>query len=99
MTRHCSGGQEAPRREDSLQRVTQRLLAQRAARECSVKVSEDELLAEVRTVAADEWEQARRIESNSAAKGELTCSSSKPATTGIRTGARPGAVLYGPGRR
>jgi Arc/MetJ-type ribon-helix-helix transcriptional regulator len=37
---------------------TQRLLAHWAAREGSVKVSEDELLAEVRTVGADEWEQA-----------------------------------------
>ena len=35
-----------------------RLLAHWAAREGSVKVSEDELLAEVRTVGADEWEQA-----------------------------------------
>jgi hypothetical protein len=81
-----------------LQWVTQRLLAQRPARECSVKVSEDELLAKVRTVAADEWEQARRIESNRAAKEELTCSSSKPATTSNRTGARPGrrALRAGP---
>ena len=37
---------------------TQRLLAHWAAREGSVKVSEDEPLAEVRTVGADEWEQA-----------------------------------------
>jgi hypothetical protein len=37
---------------------TQRFLAHWAAREGSVKVSEDELLAEVRTVGADEWEQA-----------------------------------------
>ena len=37
---------------------TQRLLAHLAAREGAVKVSEDELLAEVRTVGADEWEQA-----------------------------------------
>ena len=37
---------------------TQRLLAHWAAREGSVKVSEDELLAEVRVVSADEWEQA-----------------------------------------
>ncbi len=37
---------------------TQRLLAHWAARDGSVKVSEDELLAEVRTVGADEWEQA-----------------------------------------
>ena len=37
---------------------TQRLLAHWAARDGSVKVGEDELLAEVRTVGADEWEQA-----------------------------------------
>lgn len=37
---------------------TQRLLAHWASRDGSVKVSEDELLAEVRTVGADEWEQA-----------------------------------------
>jgi hypothetical protein len=37
---------------------TQRLLAHWAAREGSVKVSEDELLAEVRIAGADEWEQA-----------------------------------------
>jgi Ribbon-helix-helix protein, copG family len=37
---------------------TQRLLAHWAARDGSVKVSEDELLAEVRVVGADEWEQA-----------------------------------------
>jgi len=37
---------------------TQRLLAHWAARDGGVKVSEDELLAEVRTVGADEWEQA-----------------------------------------
>ena len=37
---------------------TQRLLAHWAAREGGVKVSEDELLAEVRLVGADEWEQA-----------------------------------------
>lgn len=37
---------------------TQRLLAHWAARDGSLKVSEDELLAEVRTVGADEWEQA-----------------------------------------
>ena len=37
---------------------TQRLLAHWAAREGSVKVSEDELLAEVRIVGADEWEHA-----------------------------------------
>jgi hypothetical protein len=37
---------------------TQRLLAHWATREGSVKVSEDELLAEVRTVGAEEWEQA-----------------------------------------
>ena len=37
---------------------TQRLLAHWAARDGGVKVSEDELLAEVRSVGADEWEQA-----------------------------------------
>jgi hypothetical protein len=37
---------------------TQRLLAHWASRDGSVKVGEDELLAEVRTVGADEWEQA-----------------------------------------
>jgi Arc/MetJ-type ribon-helix-helix transcriptional regulator len=37
---------------------TQRLLAHWATREGSVKVSEDELLAEVRIAGADEWEQA-----------------------------------------
>jgi hypothetical protein len=37
---------------------TQRLLAHWAARDGAVKVSEDELLAEVRAVGADEWEQA-----------------------------------------
>jgi len=37
---------------------TQRLLAHWAARDGSVKVGEDELLAEVRAVGADEWEQA-----------------------------------------
>jgi len=37
---------------------TQRLLAHWAARDGGVKVSEDELLAEVRAVGADEWEQA-----------------------------------------
>ena len=37
---------------------TQRLLAHWASRDGAVKVSEDELLAEVRTVGADEWEQA-----------------------------------------
>ncbi len=37
---------------------TQRLLAHWAARDGSLKVSEDELLAEVRTVGVDEWEQA-----------------------------------------
>ena len=37
---------------------TQRLLAHWAAREGGVKVSEDELLVEVRLVGADEWEQA-----------------------------------------
>jgi hypothetical protein len=35
-----------------------RLLAHWAARAGAVKVSEDELLAEVRAVSADEWEQA-----------------------------------------
>jgi hypothetical protein len=35
-----------------------RLLAHWAARDGSVKVSEDELLAEVRVTGADEWEQA-----------------------------------------
>jgi hypothetical protein len=37
---------------------TQRLLAHWAAGNGGVKVNEDELLAEVRTVGADEWEQA-----------------------------------------
>ena len=37
---------------------TQRLLAHWAARDGGVKLSEDELLAEVRTVGADEWDQA-----------------------------------------
>jgi hypothetical protein len=37
---------------------TQRLLAHWAARDGDVKVSEDELLAEVRAVGADEWDQA-----------------------------------------
>jgi hypothetical protein len=37
---------------------TQRLLAHWAARDGDVRVSEDELLAEVRSVGADEWEQA-----------------------------------------
>ena len=37
---------------------TQRLLAFWAARDRSVNVSEDELLAEVRVAGADEWEQA-----------------------------------------
>jgi hypothetical protein len=37
---------------------TQRLLAHWAARDGGVKVSEDELLAEVRAVGTDEWEQA-----------------------------------------
>src|SRR6266571_7571371 len=37
---------------------TQRLLAHWASRDRAVKVSEDELLAEVRVVSADEWEQA-----------------------------------------
>ena len=37
---------------------TQRLLAHWAARDGGIKVNEDELLAEVRTVGTDEWEQA-----------------------------------------
>jgi Arc/MetJ-type ribon-helix-helix transcriptional regulator len=37
---------------------TQRLLAHWAARDGGLKISEDELLAEVRSVGADEWEQA-----------------------------------------
>ncbi len=37
---------------------TQRLLAHWAARDGGVRVNEDELLAEVRSVGADEWEQA-----------------------------------------
>jgi hypothetical protein len=37
---------------------TQRLLAHWATRDGGVKVSEDELLAELRAVGADEWEQA-----------------------------------------
>jgi hypothetical protein len=37
---------------------TLRLLAHWAARDGAVKVNEDELLAEVRVVGADEWEQA-----------------------------------------
>lgn len=37
---------------------TQRLLAHWASRDGGVKVNEDELLAEVRLVSADEWEQA-----------------------------------------
>jgi len=37
---------------------TQRLLAHWAAREGAVKVSEEELMAELRSVSADEWEQA-----------------------------------------
>jgi hypothetical protein len=37
---------------------TQRLLAHWATRDGAVKVSEDELLAEVRSVGADEWDQA-----------------------------------------
>jgi hypothetical protein len=37
---------------------TQRLLAHWATRDRAVKVSEDELMAEVRVVSADEWEQA-----------------------------------------
>jgi hypothetical protein len=53
---------------------TQRLLAHWAAREGSVKVSEDELLAEVRTVGADEWEQAV-----TEAEQDLPESSNRPA--------------------
>jgi hypothetical protein len=37
---------------------TQRLLAHWASRDGAVRVSEDELMAEVRIVSADEWEQA-----------------------------------------
>ena len=37
---------------------TQRLLAHWATRDGGVKVNEDELLAELRAVGADEWEQA-----------------------------------------
>lgn len=37
---------------------TQRLLAHWASRDGAVKVSEEELMAEVRVVSADEWEQA-----------------------------------------
>jgi hypothetical protein len=37
---------------------TQRLLAHWASRDRAVKVSEDELMAEVRIASADEWEQA-----------------------------------------
>jgi hypothetical protein len=37
---------------------TQRFLAHWATRDGAVRVSEDELLAEVRSVGADEWEQA-----------------------------------------
>ena len=37
---------------------TQRLLAHWATRDGAVKISEDQLLAEVRSVGADEWEQA-----------------------------------------
>jgi ribbon-helix-helix CopG family protein len=37
---------------------TQRLLAHWAARDGTVKVSEEELMAELRNVSADEWEQA-----------------------------------------
>jgi len=37
---------------------TQRLLAHWATRDRAVKVSEEELMAEVRVVSADEWEQA-----------------------------------------
>jgi hypothetical protein len=37
---------------------TQRILAHWATRDRAVKVSEEELMAEVRVVSADEWEQA-----------------------------------------
>jgi hypothetical protein len=37
---------------------TQRLLAHWASRDGTVKVSEEELMAELRNVSADEWEQA-----------------------------------------
>src|SRR5262249_27518363 len=37
---------------------TQRLLAHWASRDGAVKVSEEELIAELRNVSADEWEQA-----------------------------------------
>ena len=37
---------------------TQRLLAHWASRDGAVKVSEEELMAELRIVSADEWEQA-----------------------------------------
>jgi hypothetical protein len=37
---------------------TQRLLAHWASRDRAVRVSEDELMAEVRIVSADEWEEA-----------------------------------------
>jgi hypothetical protein len=37
---------------------TQRLLAHWATRDRTMKVSEEELMAEVRVVSADEWEQA-----------------------------------------
>jgi hypothetical protein len=37
---------------------TQRLLAHWATRDSAVKISEDELLAEIRSIGADEWEQA-----------------------------------------
>src|SRR5439155_1065008 len=37
---------------------TQRLLAHWASRDGAVKVSEEELMAELRNVSADEWEQA-----------------------------------------
>jgi len=73
---------------------TQRLLAHWASREGSVRVSEDELLAEVRVAGADEWEQAvteaerelHDASNRTLPSGELRCSSSKPAITGIRSG-------------
>jgi hypothetical protein len=37
---------------------TQRILAHWATRDRALKVSEEELMAEVRVVSADEWEQA-----------------------------------------
>jgi Arc/MetJ-type ribon-helix-helix transcriptional regulator len=56
---------------------TQRLLAHWAARDGGVRVSEDEPLAEVRAVGADEWEQAvadaerdQAATSNAALQGE-----------------------------